>query len=256
MIWEELTSYQLGELDRNIPVVINIAAVEQHGKHLPLGTDKIIGEYFCNKIHERLKNKVLILPQVSIGYSRHHMDFPGTLSHGHTTLIGQLEDIADSVYAHGFKKFVLFNSHGGNQGLGQVFIEKMGDKYPQGQFLMINWFRLAVEKLMNLSESGFGGAGHAGEFETSLMLIIAPHLVDMRKISGRENIDFFPWAEVDLFHGAEITFYRTMKEMSPNGVYGDPRFANEEKGKQIQDVVICRLTEVISDLYDSKERSN
>ncbi|WP_236978792.1 creatininase family protein [Membranihabitans maritimus] len=249
MIWEELTSHQLGEVDKNTPVIINIAAVEQHGKHLPLGTDKMIGGYFCNKIHEKLEDKVLVLPQVSIGYSRHHMDFPGTLSQNHTTILSQLEEIADSVFFHGFTKFIFFNSHGGNQGIGQVFIEKMGDKYPDGHFVMINWFRLAVEKLKELCKSGFGGAGHGGEFETSLMLRIAPHLVSKDHITERMNSKTFDWAEGDLFQGPEAAYYRPMKEMTTNGIYGDPRYASVEKGRQIEEIVLERFESIIQDIY-------
>lgn len=252
MIWEELSSDQLGQLDKNIPVMMNIAAVEQHGSHLPLGTDKMIGAFFCSKIHENVNENILVLPQVSIGFSQHHMDFPGTLSQKHGTLISLLEEIADSVYSHGFKKFILFNSHGGNQGLGQVFIEKMGNKYPDGKYVLVNWFRLAVDQFIALSESGFGGAGHAGEFETSLMLWIAPHLVNREKIREKMNISTFPWAEGDLFRGPEASFYRSMKEMSLNGVFGDPTLASAAKGEQIQKIVIERMRTLVLDLYDYK----
>ncbi|WP_261395139.1 creatininase family protein [Membranihabitans marinus] len=250
MIWEELSSLQLAKAGKSLPVMVNISATEQHGNHLPLGTDRIIGDYFCRKLNDRIADKVLLLPNLSIGYSRHHLGFPGTLSLSHSTLIAQLEEIVDSVFAHKFTKFILFNSHGGNQALGQVFIEKMGDKYPHGHFFMMNWFRLAVEELRKLSESGPGGIGHGGEFETSLMLRIAPHLVDENNISSMRNIPTFSWAEGDLLQGAEVSYYRSMSSMTKNGIYGDPRFATADKGAKIEKVVVTRMTEIVNDIFN------
>ena len=248
MIWEELNTRQISELDKNLPVMVNLSATEQHGNHLPLGTDRMIGDYFCRKLEERISDQILILPNLAIGYSRHHMDFSGTLSLSHETLISQLKEITDSVFSHGFTKFILFNSHGGNQALGQVYVEQMGHRYPHGHFVMINWFRLAVEKLRTLSESGPGGAGHGGEMETSLMLHIAPHLVSKEFIEDKKNTSTFPWAEGDLFGGAEASYYRSMRSMTPNGIYGDPRFASAGKGAEIEKVVLERLEEIVGDI--------
>jgi len=249
MIWEELSSRQLAQVDKRIPVLVNLSATEQHGNHLPLGTDRMIGNHFCQKLNVRIADQVLLLPNLALGYSRRHMDLPGTLRLSHETIIAQLEEITDSVFAHGFTKFVLFNSHGGNQGLGQVFIEKMGAKYPRGHFVMISWFRLAVDRLRQISEAGPGGAGHGGEFETSLMMHIAPDLVDIEQISDKSNTTTFPWAEGDLFQGGEASYYRSMKTMTLNGIFGDPRFASAEKGAEIERVVLDRLVEIVLDIW-------
>lgn len=255
MIWEEFTSFQIKDLDKHIPVLINLSATEQHGRHLPLGTDRMIGHHFCQRLNEKIGDKVLILPELAIGYSKHHMDFAGTLSLNHETILAQLKDITDAVFSHGFYKFVLFNSHGGNQGLGQVFIEKMGARYPHGHFVMFSWFRLAVERLRAISDSGPGGAGHGGEFETSLMLRIAPHLVNQEYIGEKRNKPSFRWAEGDLFGGGEASYYRSMMDMTDNGIYGDPRFASTEKGEQIENVVLDRMKEIVFDLYNLDTRS-
>lgn len=84
MIWEELNIRQIDKVSKSLPVIINLSATEQHGTHLPLGTDRIIGDYFCRKLNDRISSKILLLPNLSIGYSRHHMDFPGTLSLNHS----------------------------------------------------------------------------------------------------------------------------------------------------------------------------
>jgi hypothetical protein len=83
VIWQSLTSKALARLDRSIPVVLPVAAVEQHGPHLPLATDRLIAEHFCRELDRELPDRVLILPTVAVGCSQHHMDFPGTLSVSH-----------------------------------------------------------------------------------------------------------------------------------------------------------------------------
>ena len=80
MRWEKFTTNEIAALDRSIPVVLNVAAIEQHGPHLPLETDARIGDHFLRRLEERLGDRVLILPQVKVCCSEHHMDFAGTLS--------------------------------------------------------------------------------------------------------------------------------------------------------------------------------
>ena len=176
MIWDQLTSPQIGNLDKNIPVLLPIAATEQHGPHLPLATDRMIGEHFAMKLREAIPDKVLILPTVGIGCSDHHMDFAGTLTHSHESFTQQVSEIINSVIHHGFHKIVIQNSHGGNLGVAQVILERLGFENPGCQFVSLTWWRIAAENLMDITETGLGGVGHACEFETSLMMLIAPVL--------------------------------------------------------------------------------
>ena len=250
MIWDELTSAQIGELDRNIPVVLVLAATEQHGAHLPLATDRMIGEYFGRQLHEAIPEKVLILPAVHVGCSDHHLDFPGTLSLDHHHFAGQVEDLVKSVLKHGFKKILLLNSHGGNRGIGQVVVERLGYQFPEAHFVFSSWWQLAGPELVDISETGPGGVGHGGEFETSLMLLIAPELVVKKQISPKANVPTFKWAEGDLLRSPRALYHRSMKKMTPSGVYGDPTKASVEKGKKIVDVVLEELKQLSLDLFE------
>ena len=85
MYWDQLTSVQLAALDKQTPVLLNIAAIEQHGAHLPVATDRMIGEYFSGLLNKEIGDKVLILPIVAVGCSDHHMGFCGTLTLSHST---------------------------------------------------------------------------------------------------------------------------------------------------------------------------
>ncbi|NND08745.1 MAG: creatininase family protein [Saprospiraceae bacterium] len=250
MIWDELTSMEIEALARNIPVLLPIAATEQHGPHLPLATDRMIGWHFAHALHQKIPDQILILPPVAVGCSRHHMDFPGTLSVSPSGFSGYVEEILESVAEHDFHTLILFNSHGGNQGIGQVIFEQLGPEVPQ--LIMVTWWKLAVEALLKISESGPGGIGHAGEFETSLMLHIAPHLVKMNEIKSGENQATYTWAEADMLRPAKANLFRSMAEMTPNGVFGDPTHATAKKGEQISNLVVQTLKYMIMELLGEK----
>ena len=95
MNWQELASPEFGEIDRATPVVLPVAAVEQHGPHLPLATDRMIAEFFAEQLNVRLGSSVLVLPTIAVGCSEHHMDFPGSLTLRHETFLQRLRTIPD-----------------------------------------------------------------------------------------------------------------------------------------------------------------
>lgn len=252
MIWDELTSAGLAKLDRNIPVILTLTATEQHGAHLPLATDRLIGEHFVHALNAVSNDTVLILPAVSIGCSDHHMDFPGTLSLSHATFLSVVKETVRSVLAHGFHKIILFNSHGGNQGIMNVAFEQLGYENPGAHIVAATWWTLAKGCLKEISDTGPGGTGHACEFETSLMMVIGDNLIDKSAIQDRANVPAFKWAEGDMLQGGTASYYRRIKSMAPNGVYGEPRAASVEKGRQITTCVVNSLKQVVTDLYNIK----
>jgi len=256
MIWDQLAYRQIEKLDRNIPVLLTVAATEQHGPHLPLATDRLIGEHFAAALNAALQDSILILPSVGIGCSGHHMEFAGTLSLSHTTFAMVVKDIIGSVLQHGFYKIILFNSHGGNQGIGQVVLEQLGQENPEAHIVGVTWWLIAQESLREITETGAGGTGHACEFETSLMEVIASDLVNKSQIQIGGNISGFAWAEGDMLKGPKASYYRTFRSMTSNGIFGDPTKATIEKGKRITDVVVNALQRVATDLYATKRNGN
>lgn len=247
MYWDLLTSPQIAALDKSMPVILPISATEQHGSHLPLATDRMIGEHLCRHINEKIENDILILPIISVGCSEHHTDFAGSLSVQHSTMLSQMTDIMNCVASYGFNKLFILNSHGGNQGIAQTFIETFGFRNPSVDIAYTSWWRMANEEIRSIQDSGPGGVGHAGEFETSLMMLIAPDLVHDDQIEERANIPTYNWAEADLVSGSKVSYYRRMNEVTPNGVQGEPKLASKEKGlrltEKIVDVFVSTLTE-------------
>ncbi len=248
MIWDKLTSGQIAALDKNTPVLLNIAATEQHGAHLPVATDRLIGEFFSKRLDEQMSEQVLILPAVAVGCSDHHLGFSGTLSLSHTTFTAVVKDIIQSVIHHGFRKIILLNSHGGNQGVMQVIIEQLGYANPDASIVGATWWNLAKEELLTITETGPGGTGHACEFETSLIKVIAPELVKESLIAQGANVSSFGFANGDMLTGPKVSYYRTMKEMTPNGVFGNPVESSKEKGERIAACVTAALQQLVRDV--------
>lgn len=246
MRWETLTTNEVAALDRDIPIVLNVAAIEQHGPHLPLETDAVIGGHFLQALEAKLGDRVLILPQVKVCCSEHHMDFPGTLSVRHETFLAYVGDILESVARHGFRNIVLFNSHGGNQAIGQVLLETFGTKHRDCRIAFLTWWRLAAKELGAIRESSFAGINHACEFETSLMLLGAPKSVRTALVSGMSYVGTHDWANADMILPARGALFRSMHEMSGGtGVVGDPSLATREKGEQITAAVVEQLAHVV-----------
>jgi creatinine amidohydrolase len=252
MNWDRLISAELDALDRCIPVILPVAATEQHGPHLPVGTDRMIGEFFCQKLNEEIPDKVLILPAMAVGCSEHHLDFTGSLTLSHDTFLRQAEDILGSVAFYGFKNLIIYNSHGGNLGISQVIVEHFGHRHPECRVVLATWWKIAGETLFDLNETGEGGVGHAGEFETSLMMLIAPELVHHDRIEGKKNQPGFEWTNGDLLRGPRASLYRSMKAMTPNGAFGDVRKISAEKGQEITDIAVGALKKIVLDLYHSQ----
>lgn len=246
MRWETLTTNEVAALDRDIPVVLNVAAIEQHGPHLPLETDAVIGDHFLQALEQRLGDRVLILPQVKVCCSEHHMDFAGTLSVRHETFLAYVGDILESVARHGFRNIVVFNSHGGNQAIGQVLLETFGTKHRNCRVAFLTWWRLAAKELGAIRESAFAGINHACEFETSLMLLGAPESVRTALVSGMSYVETHDWANADMILPARGALFRSMHEMSGGtGVVGDPSLATREKGQAITAAVVAQLANVV-----------
>ena len=248
MYWDHLTSPQLDAIDRSTPVILPISATEQHGPHLPMATDRMIGEHFCAELNQVMDNEVLILPSFGIGCSEHHTLFPGSLSMSHATFTNQMQDVFHWVSHYGFKNLVLFNSHGGNQGVGKSFLEQFGFRHPECQLVLITWWQIAATELQNIVEGGPTATGHAGEMETSLMLLIAPHLVHSELMPAYSNLPTYDWAKGSLLSAPKASLYRNFKQISPNGTMGKPRLATKEKGEAITKVVVEAFKKILVSL--------
>ena len=212
-------------LPKDTPVVIPVAALEQHGRHMPVFTDSMLLGEVIRRTSERLNERVLFAPLMWLGNSDHHMDFAGTLSAAPRMYIDLLNGLADNFITHGFKRIVFVNGHGGNHVPGQQAVFETRQRYRQRSdlLLLFSTYWLLGGKPNKVDPSiKQDRMGHACEYETSMMLRIAPHLVgDLKRVEAVDwGVPFDPASR------GWIT-----KDRTETGHIGDPRFATAEKGE-------------------------
>ena len=172
-----LTWRQVDALPRERTLlVLPTAAIEQHGQHLPLATDTLINNLLLGKALERLPAEmaVYVLPPVCYGKSNEHIGFPGTLSLSAQTFLAVVRDLGASLAAAGFKKLVLYNTHGGNTSLVDVLARDLRAEFGLRTFSLFGSGGAAFEGV-SAQERMYGF--HAGEIETAFLLHATPELV-------------------------------------------------------------------------------
>ena len=256
MQWQNLRRSQLDAFDRRTPVILPVAAVEQHGEHLPLACDCMQVEAIIARTDEMLDHKLLILPTQQVDCSEHHMKFSGSLTLTHETFRRAVTDVADSAIRHGFNRIFILNGHGGNQAIIAALNEQLGRQYPQVETLVGTWAAVAREKLRQYHEGGFGSVGHACEFETSLMLAIAPELIDMELAEDGGIQHRVKSMGFDMFQSGNAACYRPFERLSHNGVFGKPSFASAEKGRKLLEAAADGVRELIVSFWDDWARDS
>ncbi len=228
-------------LDKTTPVIFPIAAIEQHGHHMPVATDSLLTEEIVRRVDARMGGKVLFAPLQWLGNSHHHMDFPGTLSAEPRVYLDLLCGLLENFISHGFTRLVLLNGHGGNDVPGKQAVFELRQKYRSRKDLL-----LLFGTYWNLLERAPKDChpdleqpcmGHACEWETSMMLRLAPHLV-----GDLSTVPPIPFGNA--FEPASRGWI--MGERSEPGHIGDPRFANPEKGEAL----FAAFTQSFIDLLD------
>lgn len=231
--WSDLTSPDIARLDAARTIaLLPVSATEQHGPHLPLGTDAMINAAICKEAYGQIAEDVAVveLPAQEVGDSLEHTGYPGTLSLPAETLIAAWTEIGRCVARTGLKKIVIFNSHGGQPQLVDITAQRL--RAEAGMLAVrANSFAWPLPKgLFDPAEEAFGF--HAGAIETSLMLAIAPELVrqdalqDFQQL-GRElaqrNTALGP-------EGPLAGFAWQSQDLHPAGASGDATAATPEKG--------------------------
>ena len=133
----ELSWPAVEELDKDTPVVFPVAALEQHGHHLPVFTDSLLLGEIIRRAAERLTDKVLFAPLMWLGNSDHHMDFAGTLSARPRTYLELLSGLANDFITHGFRRIVFINGHGGNDVPGRQALFEVRQQHRERNDLLL-----------------------------------------------------------------------------------------------------------------------
>lgn len=224
MYLADLTWPAIAKLDKNMPVVIPVAAVEQHGHHLPVYTDSLLLGENVRRVELALRDRVLFAPLQWLGNSHHHIDFPGTLSAGPRLYLDLLRELAENLLTHGFKRLVFLNGHGGNITPGKQAVFELRQQHRQRNDLLLLF---ATYWEFSHPPAGFvqEAMGHACEWETSMIMRLAPHLV----VGDPAQLATVPFG-----FGFEPAYRGWItKDRTVPGHIGSPEHATAEKGEQL-----------------------
>ena len=248
--WQELGTEEFAALDTARAIALQpLAAIEQHGPHLPVSVDSDICAGILAAASKRLPTDALVLtlPALSVGKSDEHDRFPGTLSIPAETLIRQWNAIGDSVARAGLRRFVFFNSHGGNPPVMEIVARDLRVRHGM-LAVCANWWDL-VDLTHWFEPDEIEHGIHGGEIETSMMLHLRPDLVDMGKArhfesSGKRMAERF----TRLSATAPPSFAGETQDLNRSGAVGNAAAADAERGRAVVEAAACGLGDLLGEV--------
>ena len=247
--WQDLTWTDFRSLPDDAVAVLPVAAVEQHGPHLPVSVDATINAGLLGRALALLPAEatVLALPMQSVGLSVEHVRFPGTLTLSAETLIAVLTEIGRSVARAGVKRLVILNSHGGQPQVVDIVCRRLRADGLFAASCMASRLGLPPEVSLSREEQEYGI--HGGLVETSLMLHLRPDLVRMD-----HAIDFrSAWLDKEstvsmLTPEGGVGFGWETQDLHPLGALGDASAASAETGAAILEYQAARLAMLLEEV--------
>lgn len=230
-------------------VLVISGSIEQHGPHLPTGTDMFLAYEIGKRAAQRL-GYALVAPVVRPALSEHHMGFPGSFTLSWETYKDVLDDYGDSLARYGFKDLVLMSSHGGNNAVLKAITPDLAKKlYGRVHVhLVLHQERGMARAVAFLKKKGISveKAGvHSGYAETCEMLVAKPHLVKM-EFAEKGQVDEALYRPENLPRFQIDSFIHGVKHFSENGILGDPRGASEGMGKEMIELSVKVMCEEIN----------
>lgn len=233
--WQDMATVDFAAPDvSNWIAVLPVAAIEQHGPHLPLGTDTMIGEGLIDAALNAMPNElpVTVLPMQSIGKSNEHISSRGTLTFDWQTAIKTWIEIGESLHRAGIRKMIIINSHGGNAALIDIVAVELRVRFDM-LVVATRWTKFGEpEGLFTEHEKSYGI--HGGDIETSLMLALRSDLVDMDKAKNfhSSQLDFMDEFTHLRAHGP-FSFGWKAQDLNVEGTVGDASIATAAKGDKL-----------------------
>ncbi len=219
LLWEQAREY----LERDDRLILPIGATEQHGRHLGLGCDFQIAEQVA--VQTGARTGVLVAPTLCYGMSLHHMRFAGTLSLRPTTLVLVLEDVLRTAYAHGFRRVLIVNGHGGNTAALDSTLAVVTNELDGLRVKYFEWWK--EPPLLELADTLVGPqrGTHSSPMETAFLMVARPGAVHMERAPKRD-------APVE--RTREFLSASQFAAQYPDGVMGlDPSGGTPELGSQL-----------------------
>jgi creatinine amidohydrolase len=225
-------------------VVVPLGSLEQHGHHLPMLTDSMIGGEIARRAEAELGDVALFTPMLWIGASDHHLGFEGTLSLSNDLYVSVLVDILENLIRAGYRRILLLNSHGGNILPGRMAMYDVQLRHLEKTDLWISlatWFTIAAEQIAALEELDQKAVTHACELETSMILHLRPELVDLKSACGTTIPFDSAFYVPDFGAPSRVDVARSFDQLSVTGAFGHPERATPEKGALLFDTAVREI---------------
>ncbi|MDG2114634.1 MAG: creatininase family protein [Actinomycetota bacterium] len=242
--WANLKAHELRALAADNAVVIApVAALEQHGPHLPVQVDSRLATEVSRRVALKAQDTrpTVVLPVVWAGLSEHHMPFGGTITLDYRTLYSVFRCIVDSVRRHGFTDVLILNGHGGNIDASKLMAQDLTLELEGMTVVAATYWLEAASSLAPLLEDQ-SNVLHAGEAETSMMMRLTPDLVDDSDLASHRT-----QADLSFSAAGEGSYrWRDLAAVTPNGVLGDPTTANADKGERLIEAASDAIADLIT----------
>lgn len=241
--WARLKAHELRALaDQDTTAIVPVAAIEQHGPHLPVMVDsRLAGEVGRRTALKAWEagHPAVVLPVIWHGLSEHHMPYGGTVTLDTQAFHLAIRGVVTSVSRHGFRRILILNGHGGNITASQVSAQDLSLELGLPIVAATYWLEAASRfaEILEVQDNVM----HACEAETSMMMALDPDLVDTSDLAGARG----PMGVKFLQAGEGSYRWRSLPHVTPNGVIGDPTTASAEKGERLLDAAADALTALI-----------
>ena len=248
--WHEMTTEDFAGADTGRWIaVLPVAAIEQHGPHLPVYTDTCIAEGQIAAVLRHLPEDLpaTFLPVQAVGKSNEHISSPGTLTLTWETVTNAWIEIGESVHRAGLRKLVLVTSHGGNVPIIDIVARELRVRFDM-LVVATGWMRFGVpDGLFTEEEMAIGI--HGGDVETSMMLHLRPDLVRSDKaVAFASTQSDFAQVFTHLRAHGPVQFGWKAQDLNPAGTVGDAASASAEKGAATIDRAARCFVELLRDV--------
>lgn len=246
LLLQELTREDARSIAADALLVFPVGATEQHGPHLPVGTDFLTVEHVTRAAAASISASVpvVVAPTLPFGSSHHHLPFGGTMSLSTETYFRVMVDLCESLIGDGFKRIFIVNGHGGNHELVQLAARDLALKHPVSMAAASYW-TIAWDALIAAGAHEQGHLpGHSGIYETSQMMALFPDLVSKARPHRADAESTNPRGFAAPYR---VETHGSWQQM--DGFSDSPDLADAERGRRYLDAVIRSLAKAFGEFY-------
>ncbi|WP_090799292.1 creatininase family protein [Paenibacillus sp. GP183] len=226
--------YNQAKIDK---VIFGVGAFENHGYHMPFGTDALISNGLAERVAERVDD-LMVIPPINYGFSAHYNKLPFVVSLQPETITSVIKEVLQEVIRNGIKKIIIINGHDGNIAPIELAARAVKVQYPDVVIASLNdWWVAAGKMIPPGTFEVWDGMGHAGEGETSMGLALFPELMQMEHAKG--VVPKLP---------GHVDIKWRFEELTDTGASGDPSVGTVEKGKLLEKAVVDVMVNFINEM--------